>query len=208
MCLVAVLLGGGPITAYAELVDLTPTLLLDTQTGLKWLDLRETDHLSYSAVMSQTVPGGQLGGFRHATVQEVQTLWQSAGIPDITDGSSHANYAPVTDLIVRLGWPVGNTDWTPNGWAGIQGLTGTPSPRYPNAYVGTVLGYRSWDRLGSVSIQPEYYLNHIGDNFDGGHWLVMDAAGQVPEPSSMLLLVSGLAGLVAKRRLTKPQMEQ
>ena len=94
--------------AHATLVEAgwnTPEdklLLLDTDTGLEWLDLPLTAGMSVSEVLSQMSPGGTLEGFRYATSDEVHALFQSAQIPDLNTWSM-GNYNPVCDLVRRIG---------------------------------------------------------------------------------------------------------
>ncbi len=60
--------------------------------GLQWLDLKETLNLSYSTVISELGKGGKFYGFRYATGDEVEGLWDSAGgDSDFYDGWSVEN---------------------------------------------------------------------------------------------------------------------
>ena len=59
----------------------------DTESGLNWLDLTETNGLSYNYVSSQLGVGGQFEGFRYATSDEVVALWANWSI-DLAAGAS------------------------------------------------------------------------------------------------------------------------
>ena len=77
-------------------------LTLDTATGLKWLDLTQTDlELSYNQMLVQLGPGGTFEGFRHATEAEVVTISTNADI----DAAAFeiVNLAPVTNFQALVG---------------------------------------------------------------------------------------------------------
>ena len=50
---------------------------LDTETGIEWMDLSETDGLSINTVLSMTSAGGKFEGWRLPTEDEVLTLFES-----------------------------------------------------------------------------------------------------------------------------------
>ena len=96
-------------TSNAALVDQdwkTPgdaSLLLDTDTGLRWLDLSATANVSRNAVGENLGVGGAFGGFRLATQSEVLTLWKDAGISNTERTWVTGQYLAVHDLVNRLG---------------------------------------------------------------------------------------------------------
>ena len=55
-------------------------ITVDTVTGLEWLDLTETDGMSFNMVEAELLVGGSLFGYRYATLGEVYQLWDNAGI--------------------------------------------------------------------------------------------------------------------------------
>lgn len=59
------------------------TIVHDAQTNLNWLDLSLTEGYSYVYVDEQLAPGGKFYGYRFATIKEVTTLFQHAGILSI-----------------------------------------------------------------------------------------------------------------------------
>ena len=54
------------------------SLTYDSTTGLTWLDLSFSQGLSYSQTLAAMQAGGQFDGFRFATADEVQSLFNSA----------------------------------------------------------------------------------------------------------------------------------
>ena len=52
----------------------------DTVSGLNWLDLTETNNMSFHQVVTELSVSGQFYGFRYATSAEVVTLWDNFGI--------------------------------------------------------------------------------------------------------------------------------
>ena len=66
-------------------------ITLDTATNLEWLDWSVTVDISYDQMLTMLEPGEVYSGWRHATLDEVRTLLQSAKLPycefpDIPDG--------------------------------------------------------------------------------------------------------------------------
>jgi hypothetical protein len=190
----------GPEPAGAELVDITPILMLDTATGLKWLDLTESNTSSYPAVLSQSGPGGRFEGFRHATVNEVRTLWQNAGIVTL-QGTSEANVAPVNALIDRLGGHLSYNSLVGPHMLFSSGYTGTPSPIYLNSNFIMTLG--RWGYAGQ-----DYWPISTLDIHSGSyaHWLVMDGANPAPVPEPASLLLPKMKGASCDTPLLPPKM--
>ena len=57
------------------------SLTRDTETNLDWLDLTNTNGLSYGYVLSQLNAGGLYDGYRYATLTEVQSLLLKLAFP-------------------------------------------------------------------------------------------------------------------------------
>lgn len=163
-------------------------LTVDTVTHLEWLDLTYTSGQSYNDVLSQVGVAGAFAGFRYATVDDVTTLFEDAGIPDV-GGISSGNYVPVNNLLGQVGRLVSLA-----GGAWSHAITGTSA--------GTDLQYYSNLQLtvGAPPFrgiaQPQAGTIATDSAFsDSGSWLVRT----VPEPSTLLLLAPGLL-LVARRK--------
>lgn len=55
------------------------TVTQDTDTGLEWLDVTVTAGMSYSSVLAEMSVGGDLDGYRYATVDELDQLIANFG---------------------------------------------------------------------------------------------------------------------------------
>ena len=51
----------------ADVID-NGASIIDTVTGLEWLDLTSTVNLSFNSVSAQLGPGGAFAGYQYATV--------------------------------------------------------------------------------------------------------------------------------------------
>ena len=181
-------------------------LTVDTKTGLEWLDATQTTSMSFLDISDQFVLGEYFYGFRYATTEEVDGLVASAGgvgnyhnYP-FTYPKDHVQDIVVTNLLIDLlGYTHANT--TESSY--IYGITSdiysaysSEIGRYPDPnrrWLHLIQsGYPSSD-VGYVSLNASgLYITH--DPFNSGSFLVRDTA-PVPEPSTILLLSSGLLGL-------------
>src|SRR5262245_21379822 len=101
----ALLITATPGSAELIAIDLVPgsndqLLTHDTETGLDWLAVTQTVNMSYDDVRTGT---WYLMGFRHATQNQVRTLFVHDGTPD--DGSdTSVTYPEETKALAeRLG---------------------------------------------------------------------------------------------------------
>lgn len=62
----------------AAIID-NDTYTTDTDTGLHWLDLTKTAHMSVNQILSSFYPGGQFEGWRYATELEIVGLFDAFG---------------------------------------------------------------------------------------------------------------------------------
>ena len=180
-------------SAAANLVSLDSafgpgTITLDQSTGLRWLDLTLTTPYTFNQAVAQTGVGGLFEGFHIASGDEVFQLWKDAGIDvGFVGVFTTQNFVPVTNLMTLVGGPLshegnlggGNffdytvgyvTDVHTPDWYTLASLSADPDP--------TLTGRASF---GEIPISQEV----VGQQ---GSWLVTS----VPEPSSLLLLGSGL----------------
>ena len=96
----------------------------DTVTGLNWLDLTETNGVSYNYVSTQLGSGGKFEGFRYATVEEVIDLWANfdIGLSSDVAGSVYGidtNVITASDMLGNIlceyncvTWPYGVLGFT------------------------------------------------------------------------------------------------
>jgi hypothetical protein len=179
------------------------SVTIDTSTGLGWLRLTETTGLSYDTVLAETQPGGVLSGYRFATLQEVVTLYSSAGIP--TGGYYPVSSPSIQSLISLLG-PTGSNA----GYPGLEGWCGTPyvisqqtlqdCPGISAGGLNSSIVYYVTGPSSPPGFLPEA-INPALSYPDLGSWLVKE----VPEPSETGILVLSLALWAGFIRLKRKQ---
>ncbi|HYN24947.1 MAG TPA: hypothetical protein VES69_07865, partial [Pyrinomonadaceae bacterium] len=103
-------------------------LTLDDTTGLEWLDLTQTDALSFNDVSAQLGPGGNFESFRFATLSEVNAFLAAFGLPptNCTPGNCPGDpslNAAVTQFHNLVGLTFSDVNCTRSA-----GYTGTDNP--------------------------------------------------------------------------------
>lgn len=111
LCLV---IGGGAARATLITIDdprFGPnSLVLDTNTGLEWLNLRFSQGLSIRQVLAQTGPGGRFAGFEYATGDQFVTLFAEVfGTPLLV----HVNGGLDLNATINFANLFGPTEGTP-----------------------------------------------------------------------------------------------
>lgn len=181
------------------------TITLDTDTGLRWLDVFQGAY-SYNAVKSMMGSGGRFEGFRYATKQEVHTLlFGSLGI-DSEYATSHN--APTSDALERIAHLISFFDYTmgvgvvqENFYGRILDAVFESNDR--SRVLQTVLSYNYfYGEYSEGGIQffeawPDSLVRNVNPY---GHFLVRDVPVAVDEPGSLLLLALGMFFFVQRRR--------
>jgi hypothetical protein len=188
------LMSGEP--AHADLIK-TDDLVVDTSTGLEWLNLTRTQGLSADQVFAQLGPGGQFAGFQYATRVEFVTLFTEVfGTPllvningglDLNATENFANLFGPTDFAVingqRLPTIAGFFDATPNPRGSAIGIEFFYTPDLNGALTGA---------SDTADFDPDF------SSPTNASFLVRP----VPEPSLLLPSVAliGLAAVMLRRK--------
>ena len=174
------LLGLTPLIEVNDPVFGVASVTRDENTNLEWLDVTLSTNISYSNIITQFGAGGAYEGWRHATADEVVSLWLSGGIPVSLMGTGFQSSLSVPvqnlqDLVgVTASGPL-NRDQT---LAVIQDFgLGDGPPSAGSRYVWTIsLDLGDLDGLAGRAFQSL----EIEADAALGHWLVRP----VPDPVS------------------------
>jgi PEP-CTERM motif len=207
-CALAALLVGGSASAALVSEDSpfgTDTITLDTDTGLRWLDMTLSNGLSHDEVLQALQSGGTFEGFRLATSAELGQLFANAGFDLNEDGNFvPQNFTPavtIGGLVGVLGDNGNCGDDPPCTFFFTAGFLADP-PFIPNTFAEGNFAFFD-NTAGQDPNSPSAPVGRailqggsFGDGFSGqGAWLVV-----IPEPGTLALLLGGLAGLAAAGR--------
>jgi hypothetical protein len=186
--------------ATIPLVD-QGTTTLDPNTNLVWLDLTQTQGISYNDVVGNNGVNFISQGWRYATLADFLNLAADAGVPvskHIGEGDFAASYANGLALIDLLGV-------TSTGYAGFLesfGLLGTPFPGTPGLQTGGEFFTNPNYWVGAYTTSAQAEAQDFASN-SLGSYLIRDAdVATTPLPGSFILFASGLCliGFVGWRR--------
>jgi hypothetical protein len=159
-------------------------LTLDSDTSLEWLDLTETQFLTVNDVLANR-GGWRSLGFRHATMFEVQNLYQSVAITsDI--GFTASNHPGTLLLLDLMGCTAACDGDQPRG----QGLAGLEEPGPGLARAPSVLATLSVGESFSSLYLSSNVVDFDFNNGNLGNYLVRASA--VPLPATASLVASAL----------------
>ncbi|MCZ8254682.1 MAG: PEP-CTERM sorting domain-containing protein [Polaromonas sp.] len=211
-------------SANAALVK-SNDVILDTATGLEWLNVRLPNGLSYQQVQSG-VGGWTLDGWRYASFDELSSLANryigasNGGYSSATESALSTSYASSADLFVQaFGMNLAFNDpralYNINTYPGLRQISvqgffmdrNSSNPRLGTFEVTAVLEdtygtygpidqFVPFGRWGLFEDFLEPYRS--GPNISS--LLVRGTATEVPEPTPLLLAGVGLVALVFQRR--------
>jgi hypothetical protein len=164
------------------------SLTVDTRTGLTWLDLPFSSDYSYLQAEAATQPGGRFAGFRHATVLEVLSLYNSAGFGEGLVAQSDPRYPDAVALLSMIG----ETEMNPESAVGISSTLNSNG-----LALAPFISYSSFNNVPGIMITTSRQLPGTPSALYSldlafptvGNWLV-----EVPEPSvcALLMIIAAL----------------
>lgn len=173
-------------------------ITIDSSTGLKWLDV--------SLTIGQTFDEVRTGawyskGFRHATKEELRTLFANAGTPDDGFNLAISHPAETLELAQLLGPTLVDRDGVT-----VAGFLGTDFLGQDITLASHPVGQSFSAQLGKID-----YLTTYGEaHFTGGHPFSNQAnnaygsflVSSVPEPGTYATMLLGLVSVLtlARRR--------
>jgi hypothetical protein len=168
-----------------------PDLMDDSNTGLEWLNLTETDGMSYDQVTAAiTNPSSPLYGFSVASASQTQQLYIDAGIPANVTSQNYTINSPYAAAITNL-----TNLWGPYYQANEDYY-------WANAMVTDHIA-GSYQEEATAAYDPNYNTTIFGNGWFGllptgwtpdvGTALIR----AVPEPGTLALLGIGAVSLLA-----------
>ena len=186
------------VTAYSSTILDQGIYTTDQISGLDWLDLTETNNLSYNYISSQLGAGGIYEGWSYATSLQVADLWSnfgidlSAGAPTYVSGFLDPNIIEASTLLGNILNEYSSTDFS----YGTLGLTADlklgANPEMMGAYL--------WNPdVSSIYFPIDYTFTtpYDADLFFGSYLI---RSSVVPIPPAVWLFGSGLIGLIGLAR--------
>ena len=196
-------------SAHAAIID-NDLYTTDTITGLDWLDLSETNSISYNDIPNETVSGGIYEGWRYATYSEVSTMFSVVfnGYYDTSTlgysssaSNAYANQLSDANTFLSLFDITENDSYT----SGSALVTYTASYGFVSGSDGALHLVGAYiEDTGYSEVYRDFFAGYSPDYSYGwaGVYMVRDTT-VVPVPAAVWLFASGLIGLVGFVRCRK-----
>ncbi len=197
--------GWSPLGA-AALISLdsifgTDSVTRDSAIGLEWLDLTETAGLSFLEVSALLAGDVRFGGFRYATIRELDTLMADAGI---SIRGVTWNYGEGAQAALDLIQLLNEKSTIPTTGQQMQGLLGEKAFPWQSVDIRAV-GFVLWisgpipgpivTEFPAAQASPggdamSMWTGESGETV--GSFLVRESELAVPEPGSLILVATTL----------------
>lgn len=166
-------------------------ILLDTNSGMEWLNLSQTRDLAYSTVLEESKNGGAFEGFRVAQLNDLVQLFNGFGLylsnPNVDSG--YFLNEQDTDKLVNIINATGSDFYAYYDYTFLfPGL---------GELVKSTLMVPDFNSQGYLGFDSGWFVDQA--SFGVSTWLVRDATS-VAEPSLVYLLVISMGFLLYVRR--------
>ena len=214
----------------ANMMDTSNNSFIDQNTGLEWIDFGVNNGKSYNYVVSQLTVGGEYEGWSLPTEDQVYKMWADAFL-GLGATSETDNYYDSGELIVKDGESVKGSVISDRmqimgGWNLLLGMRmdeealsyGMFMDQYGLRYVEVIYytdffsgHYSRYEKIVDQADIASLGYNYFSDNSYGSardqsgkysSTLLVKNAMNVPAPSSFVILILGLLGIILSRKIT------
>lgn len=172
-------------------------LLNDSNTGLRWLNLTQTQGMSYNQVLSGTQnPSSSLYGFSFASSTQVGQLFEDGGIPAAVWNQWTSAYdGQVANLLSKWGTLYTTPDPIFGNTLQSVAFTNSPNPEMSGTllYANVILDPNDSTSYQEIVRPDQAYMYP----WESHAWAGSALLAPVPEPSTFVLLAVGGISLVA-----------